>query len=98
MGQHSLFAGSGWTETPRSKKPEKVTSRESHRLEAVKSAAVQELSPLIDVGPADPLKGLNTAQREAVLIRDGFLLIVAGPGTGKTRTLTHKIAFFIENR
>ena len=38
------------------------------------------------------LSGLNDAQRTAVLHPDGPLLIVAGPGTGKTRTLTCRIA------
>jgi uncharacterized protein (TIGR00375 family) len=41
---------------------------------------------------SDPiLDSLNSAQREAVLHRGGPLLIVAGPGTGKTMTLTHRI-------
>lgn len=98
MGQHSLFAGSGWTERPRSRKTEKVASRPVHRPAVAKSTPVQSVSKPISSGTADPLEGLNAAQREAVMIQDGFLLIVAGPGTGKTRTLTHKIAFFIENR
>lgn len=34
---------------------------------------------------------LNQAQQQAVGYRDGHLLIVAGPGTGKTHTLTHRI-------
>jgi DNA helicase-2/ATP-dependent DNA helicase PcrA len=38
------------------------------------------------------LGGLNPEQREAVLAPAGPLAIVAGPGTGKTRTLTHRIA------
>ncbi len=48
--------------------------------------------------PNRVLEELNTAQRQALEHDHGPLLIVAGPGTGKTRTLTHRIAYLIENR
>lgn len=41
------------------------------------------------------LDGLNPEQRRAVRHQEGPLLIVAGPGTGKTRTLTYRIAHLI---
>jgi DNA helicase-2/ATP-dependent DNA helicase PcrA len=69
--------------------------------------AIQEPVVVMDSGPrADArdrndegiLALLDPDQRRAAEIVDGALLILAGPGAGKTRTLTHRIAHLIAER
>ncbi len=57
----------------------------------------ETLTPAVDqpVPPSGLLAGLNPQQRQAAQTMAGPLVIVAGPGTGKTRTLTTRLAYLI---
>src|SRR5262249_21690915 len=70
--------------------PLDTTPRKSPNLVADGSA----LAPPDRVGSAI-LSALDPDQRAAAEITEGALLIIAGPGTGKTRTLTHRIAHLV---
>lgn len=57
----------------------------------------EPISEVNTASEADVLAGLDADQRRAAEIVNGPLLIVAGPGSGKTRTLTHRIAYLIQH-
>ena len=58
------------------------------------AARERDIAPRGDSGGA--ADGLNEAQRRAATHGDGPLLIVAGAGTGKTRTLVHRVGVLLE--
>ena len=67
----------------------------------VSPTAVSAVASLPPAPPADAdplLGGLNAAQKAVVLHQGPPLLVQAGPGTGKTRALTHRLAYLISRR
>lgn len=70
-----------------------AVSEHEKQQETPAPIAQPALLPASDTSPI--LAGLDPDQRRAAEIIEGPLLIVAGPGTGKTRTLTHRIAYLV---
>jgi DNA helicase-2/ATP-dependent DNA helicase PcrA len=72
---------------------------EASQLDFTQSKKIRQISPALSKSESSGiLMGLNSEQRRAVEHPGGPLLMIAGPGTGKTRTLTHRIAHMITER
>lgn len=92
----SLF---GADPTPATTAPEPEGSAPEPASARPASVPAVGRSPETPVAPgvkAEAIAGLDPEQRAAAEILHGPLLVVAGPGTGKTRTLTHRVARLVE--
>ncbi len=92
LGQQALFP------MPKPLEPEKrpKSSATPRPKEAAKPSGTKPESEMEDGISAPAVPSLNPEQEGAVMEGDGPLLVIAGPGAGKTRTLTHRIAHLIE--
>ena len=88
LGQGTLFKTK-----PKKQKCRKGKTRKKKEIPKQKDPDQQTALPFTD----PILDPLNPEQREAVIHGKGHLLIVAGPGTGKTMTLTHRIAYLLRS-
>jgi len=98
IGQKALFTIP--TSDKSSEKTEKKKPQPTEKKSPIKKPSLH-LDPEESHGAAEPqniLDRLNKEQRRAVQHPTGPLLIVAGPGTGKTLTLTHRIAYLIRHQ
>ncbi len=96
LGQNSLFTvlpSRRSLSTKRDFIPHFSPPKPSPPIGKVEEAVISPVPQVVE--QVDLLQNLNEAQQEAVQHKGGPLLIVAGPGTGKTRTLTYRIAYLL---
>ncbi len=93
-GQMSLFAGGSEKKSP---KPKGMRAQKAPVQEKT-APAPEEIAPHTAeaVRQTDAPYGLNREQWEAVSANDPAIAVIAGPGTGKTKTLVSRIAYLVE--
>ncbi|MBN2016713.1 MAG: UvrD-helicase domain-containing protein [Candidatus Cloacimonetes bacterium] len=101
QNQEALFSDLAEEVKPPSKKPlinfDIAAFQKLHERVEEPALFIEKKKPDIP-SPSDFLSQLNDEQKRAVQYYPGPLLILAGPGTGKTRTLTARIAYCIKER
>ena len=95
LGQKILFSVPRQNPATHRTLPVKTPSNKASLAEPGKLPQKKQLNLFNEHETLDIFSQLNQEQRRAVEYSGGPLLIVAGPGTGKTRTLTHRIAFLM---
>jgi len=98
--QESLFDSSKTFQNPGKRKLINFDLSEYHRLQQSQETLDQaaEEAPDYQTQQSGPLKGLNTEQSQAASHSKGPAAVLAGPGTGKTRVLTRRITWLIDNK
>ncbi|MDM8540496.1 UvrD-helicase domain-containing protein [Desulfococcaceae bacterium HSG9] len=93
-GQKTMFSVPGSQSKKKKTKPRKAIKKHSKKTRTTPKAQ----SPLKENSTSSEaalLSNLNSQQRQAAIDGSDAIMIIAGPGAGKTRTLTHRIAYSV---
>ncbi len=83
---------------PTRKTTERTENSADNAAPTLLETSIADNPATADASPSRFLAGLNPEQQAAVLTPASHLVIVAGPGTGKTRTLTYRLARLIDEQ